>query len=178
MEKFVRMRNAVNSFLYKQLLKRVFFLFDPEFMHTRFIAIGKILGKYKLKKRVVHSIFYYENPSLKQEILGIKFDNPVGLSAGFDKNAEIISICEDMGFGFSEVGSITKLSHSGNPGKRLERLVDKKSIWVNLGLNNNGVNEISRRLKNRRYKIPFGVSIAKTNCRETVNDKIGREDYI
>lgn len=178
MEQFIRLRNKVNSFLYQQILKRVFFLFDPEFMHITFIKIGKVLGNYKLTKKITRDMFYYSNPMLKQKILGIRFDNPVGLSAGFDKNAEIISICEDVGFGFSEVGSITKLSCDGNSGKRLERLKKQKSLWVNLGLNNKGVNEIASRLDKERYKIPYGVSIAKTNCSETANDKIGREDYI
>ena len=161
-------------------MKPLLFQFDPELMHKLFINIGKGLGKFRVTKRMTRDLFYYENPMLWQKIYGIEFANPVGLSAGFDKNVEITSVLEDVGFGFEESGSVTKLEHVGNKGKRLMRIPKKKSIWVNLGLNNNGVEEISQRLNDGRNKhnIPLGVSIAKTNCLETVDDIIGRDDYI
>jgi dihydroorotate dehydrogenase len=115
---------------------------------------------------------------LEQKILGIKFRNPVGLSAGFDKNAEIISINEDIGFGFVEVGSITANPSKGNTGKRLERFINYDALWVNLGLNNKGAKEISSNLRHRKFSIPVGISVAKTNCMETTDPKVGLEDYL
>lgn len=171
-------KNKVNAFLYQKMLKHFLFLFDPELMHHTFLKIGKVFGSNVATKRVVRDLYYYENSMLKQKILGIEFKNPVGLSAGFDKNAEIISICEDVGFGFSEIGSVTKVPCSGNTGRRLERIIDKKSLWVNFGLNNKGADEISYRLNGGKFNIPFGISIAKTNCATTADDSIGREDYI
>lgn len=178
MKELIFYKNKVNAFLYQKMLKHFLFLFDPERMHHSFIKLGKFLGGNIITKRIVKDLFHYKNSMLKQKILGIEFKNPVGLSAGFDKNAEIISICEDVGFGFSEVGSVTKMQCAGNKGKRLERLIDKKSLWVYMGLNNNGADEIFARLSKQKYKIPFGVSIAKTNCKETADDSVGREDYI
>lgn len=178
MESIIRMRNKCIHWLYENIVRNIAFQFEAEDVHNFFIKIGVILGKFKVTKRIVSDMFYYENSVLKQNVLGIDFRNPVGLSAGFDKNAEIISICEDVGFGFSEVGSITKLEHKGNKGKRLDRLKNKKSLWVNFGLNNKSTDKISSFLDGKKYKIPFGVNIAKSNYRETADDKIGRDDYI
>ena len=122
--------------------------------------------------------YIYNDELLQQKILGIKFKNPVGLSAGFDKNAEIINVIGSMGFGFSEVGSVTALACEGNKGKRLERIKEKKSLWVNLGLNNDGADEISGRLQGKKFRIPFGISVAKTNCKENKETKKGIEDYV
>ncbi len=164
--------------LYQNVAKPILFMFDPEDVHKSFISFGKSLGSNTATKGIIRWIYYYGNPMLEQNILGIKFESPVGLSAGFDKDAKIISICEDIGFGFTEVGSVTRHACTGNPGKRLGRLPEKKSLWVNLGLNNNGADEISSRLSNDRYNIPFGISIAKTNCKETANDSVGKDDYL
>ncbi len=160
------------------LLKNILFSFDPEKVHNEFIKIGKALSHYEASKKAVSLVFNYKHPSLEQTLQGIKFSNPVGLSAGFDKNAELIPIMENVGFGFVEVGSITAKSCEGNPGVRLKRIIENKSLWVNLGLNNNGADEISSRLKKQEFNIPFGISIAKTNCKETIEPGIAIEDYI
>jgi len=178
MEKTIEIRNNIIGFLYRNVIKQIAFQFDPEKMHNFFLATGKIIGSNIITKKITRDLFYYENKMLNQTILGIKFKNPVGLSAGFDKNAELLNILGDVGFGFAEVGSVTKLQCDGNPGVRLERIVEKKSIWVNFGLNNNGADEISHRLKKEKYNIPFAVSIAKTNCAATANDKVGIQDYV
>ncbi len=178
MKKLLLLRNKTNDIIYQKLVKPVCFMHDAERVHNFFIKTGKILGNNFATKKVISLVFNYQNPKLEQEILGIKFRNPVGLSAGFDKNAELISIMEDVGFGFVEVGSITALPCKGNEGKRIDRISDKRSLWVNFGLNNKGVVEITERLQNQRCKIPFGISIAKTNCKETVDPEVGVKDYI
>jgi len=178
MDSVIKLRNNVISFVYRNILKKIYFKFDPELVHNRFISIGKFLGSSSVTKKATSLAFNYRNPMLRQKLAGIEFVNPVGLAAGFDKSAQIISIISDVGFGFEEAGSITAKPNNGNDGTRLERLIDKKSLWVNFGLNNKGVNEISSRLAGKKYKIPFAISVAKTNCKETAVDSVGRADYV
>src|SRR3989338_3003481 len=172
MEILVSIRNKTNSVLYNKIVKPVCFMYDAEQVHNFFTKTGKFLGDHALTKKTISTLFNYQNKKLELNILGIKFRNPVGLSAGFDKNAELISIMEDVGFGFVEVGSITALPCEGNSGKRVDRIIDKKSLWVNFGLNNNGVKEITNRLEKERFNIPYGISVAKTNSKETVDPQL------
>jgi len=174
----ITIRNKVNKTIYSNIIKRICFKHDEEKVHNFFLNIGKIMESNLLSKNFIKMIFNYQDKILEQDLFGIKFRNPVGLSAGFDKNAELISIMEDIGFGFVEVGSITAKPCKGNKGKRLLRIPEKNSIWVNLGLNNNGSDEISLRLKEKEFKIPFGISVAKTNCEETTITNEGIKDYI
>lgn len=168
----------VVEFLYKNILKPFFFLFDPEFVHDGMILTGQILGSNFLTRKMTSLFFSYSNPSLEQTILGIKFKNPIGLSAGFDKDALLTDILPSVGFGFEEVGSITGEFCSGNPKPRLWRLKDLKSLIVYYGLKNNGCKEIAKKLKNKKFTIPIGTSIAKTNCADTVDTDKGITDYI
>ena len=160
------------------ILKKILFCFSPEKVHHFFLKMGKIFCKFDFMKKILSFMFSYEHHSLEQTLFGIKFINPVGLSAGFDKNAELIGIMNCVGFGFSEVGSVTALPCAGNSGIRLKRITDKKSIWVNMGLNNEGALKIRDKLKGKKFSIPFGINVAKTNCVETVNPEIGLKDYI
>ena len=122
-------------------------------------------------------LFCYSSPKLEQTILDINFSNPIGLAAGFDKNALLTDIMPAIGFGFVEVGSITANASSGNPAPRLKRLKKSKGILVNYGLNNDGAKIISSRLRKKRFVIPVGTSIAKTNSKETRTDLTGIADY-
>lgn len=178
MESLVSVRNKANSIFYNQIVKPICFRHDAEKVHNFFTEAGKILGDNHTTKKFISLLYNYSDKKLEQKILGITFKNPVGLSAGFDKNAELISIMEDVGFGFAEVGSITALSCKGNPGKRVDRIISQKSLWVNFGLNNKGVTEIAKRLEKKKFGIPYGINIAKTNCRETTVPEVGIKDYI
>jgi dihydroorotate dehydrogenase len=160
------------------LQKKFLFAKDPEQVHDKFLKLGKFLGSRNYTKKIISSLFNYQNPSLEQKILGIKFRNPVGLSGGFDKDAELISIMEDVGFGFVEIGSVTAKPYKGNPGKRLDRLIEKKGLWVNYGLKSSGAKAVAKSLKGKKFKIPFGINIAKTNCKETADPEAGANDYI
>lgn len=159
-------------------IRWILFQFDPEKVHIFFIKLGKKIQKIKFARRMFRYWFRYQNQRLEQNILGIKFKNPIGLSAGFDKNGEIINLIEDLGFGFEEIGSISAKPCKGNKGIRLKRRTKKKSLWVNLGLNNEGVDKICARLAGKKFNIPVGLNIAKTNCTETINLKKAIEDYI
>jgi dihydroorotate dehydrogenase len=142
------------------------------------VSIGVFLGKFKITRFITKLTFGYSNKMLEQEILGIKFKNPVGLSAGFDKNAQLTQILPSVGFGFEEVGSITGEQCKGNEGTRLWRLKNSKSLLVYYGLKNDGADVISKRLKDKNFRIPIGISIAKTNSPETCETETGIADYL
>ncbi len=161
---------------YSRVVKPVLFRFEPERVHLGFIKLGKLLSRSFVLRSFVRRSFKFEDERLGQNILGISFKNPVGLSAGFDKDAELIGIMGDVGFGFSEVGSVTMNFCEGNNGRRLGRL--ENGLWVNLGLNNKGADEISSKLKERNFEIPFGVSVARTNCKESSGVEEGIKDYV
>jgi dihydroorotate dehydrogenase len=137
-----------------------------------------VLGKYEFTQKLTTLTFDYKNPVLDQKISGIKFENPVGLAAGFDKNAWLIDILPFVGFGFMEVGSITGEKCRGNEKPRLWRLINSKALMVNYGLTNNGAEKISRRLKDKKFHFPVGIKIAKTNNKATVQLKKGIADYV
>jgi dihydroorotate dehydrogenase len=163
---------------YRLILKPIFFNFDPETVHDQMVSIGEKLGQFEFGKLIIRSLFHYQNPSLKQNILGITFQNPIGLAAGFDKDAKLTNILPDVGFGFEEVGSITGERCEGNERPRLWRAPQSKSLVVYYGLKSAGALAISTRLKRKAFKIPIGTSIAKTNSLQTVPMQAGIDDYI
>jgi dihydroorotate dehydrogenase len=136
-----------------------------------------VFGKFFLTRKITYSFFGYSNKILEQNILAIQFKNPVGLSAGFDKNASMISIMSSLGFGFMEIGSITAKPYDGNPKPRLYRLPKAKSLRINYGLKNLGAEVLHERLQNKAWSLPVGINIAKTNNPETSDVNKGIEDY-
>jgi dihydroorotate dehydrogenase len=171
-------KNAVIHWLYVHVLKHFFFLIDPEKMHDSMVGFGKTLGKHKFTRRITSGLFNYTNPMLEQTIVGIKFKNPVGLAAGFDKDANLTQILPSVGFGFEEIGSVTGEPCEGNPKPRLWRLPKSKALIVYYGLKNNGAEEISKRLASQKFAFPIGTSIAKTNDGCTVSTEAGIADYV
>lgn len=172
-----RARNAIFRAIYAHMLKPIFFLFDPELVHDFVSGIGERLGRYALTRGLVRSMLDYEHPSLEQVILDTYFRNPVGLSAGFDKNARLTDIMPAVGFGFMEAGSVTGKPCKGNPKPRLWRLPAAKSLLVYYGLANDGADAIRARLAEKRFAIPVGMSVAMTNCAETLDMAVAIEDY-
>ncbi|EKD78321.1 MAG: dihydroorotate dehydrogenase 2 [uncultured bacterium] len=162
---------------YRHVIKPILFQFDPERVHQTMVATGHWLGKWRGSRAIVRSLFSYQHPSLQQTIAGITFRNPIGLSAGFDKNAELVPTLEAVGFGFVEVGSITAQPCTGNPLPRLWRLPKSNSIVVHIGLANRGAEAIASKLEHQSSVLPVGISIAKTNCQETVDQSAGIADY-
>lgn len=163
---------------YRHVLKPVFFKVDPEVVHDRMVGFGAWLGSFAATRRITSWFFEYKDPALEQDILGIHFPNPVGLAAGFDKKAKLAGYMADVGFGFAEVGSITAQPSKGNPGKRLWRLPKSNGLVVNYGLPNEGAKVVRDRLVTQRFRIPIGVSMAKTNCAECAIDEKAIEDHI
>ncbi|MBI4146983.1 quinone-dependent dihydroorotate dehydrogenase [Candidatus Woesearchaeota archaeon] len=161
---------------YKKLLKPIFFKMDPEKVHDRMTRTGILLGKTSIGRAIMHGMFYYSHPSLKNTVAGITFDNPIGLAAGFDKNAQLYNILPEIGFGFAELGSITGEPCLGNPKPRLFRLPQEKSILVNYGLYNQGAQKIAHKHAHTKFKIPIGFSVAKTND-PSLSVEQGVQDY-
>ena len=176
-KRIVALRNGFIGFMYRNVLKRVFFLMDPEVVHDRTVRMGKILGSNFITRDLVSLKLGYSNSKLRQNVLGIDFRNPIGLAAGFDKNAELFKVLPSVGFGFEEVGSITGERCEGNPKPRLWRLKKSKGLVVHYGLKNEGCKVLSEKLRGKKFKFPVGISIAKTNCKETVDTTKGISDY-
>src|SRR3989344_8226787 len=102
----VKIRDSLSGVCYKYLCKPIFFKVDPEEIHDSITRAGNRLGKSAIMRSLVHVCFHYKHPLLKQKIAGITFENPIGLAAGFDKEAVLTDILPHVGFGFEEVGSI------------------------------------------------------------------------
>ncbi len=175
---FISLRNFLSEFFYKNIFKRIFFLFDPESVHNAMIHFGHFLGSNIFTRGITAFFFTFSAKSLEQEICGIKFKNPVGLAAGFDKDAEMVDIMPSVGFGFEEIGSITGEKCEGNARPRLWRLKKSHALVVYFGLKSEGCVQVAGRLSTKKFRIPIGVSIAKTNCAETVEVDDGVADYV
>ncbi len=163
--------------VYRNIFKPIFFKFDPEVVHDLVTVVGEFLGKFGLTKMLVRFLFHYGHPSLKQKIWGIDFENPVGLAAGFDKDGRLYSVIGSVGFGFTEVGTVTYGAYEGNPKPRLYRLPQSKGLVVYYGLKNLGAKLIARPLKKKPKDIPQIISIGRTNSTKTVSLEGGIEDY-
>ena len=162
--------------IYKNLIKPVLFKLDAERVHNFTINLGNKLSNYSIAKNLMKKLYYYENEKLNLNLFNIHFKNPIGLAAGFDKNALLTGIIPYVGFGFMEIGSVTALPCPGNPKPRLFRLPEDKALVVNYGLYNYGAKRIYNKLKNKEFLIPTGISIAKTNLPGIYDDK-AIEDY-
>lgn len=165
--------------LYTKILKPIFFKFDPELVHNFILRIGRYLGKHAFARRLCRHWFYIVNPALHQTLHGINFSNPIGLSAGFDKDGDLVDILPAFSFGFTEVGTVTHKPYTGNPKPRLMRLKQSKGIVVWYGLKNIGAKKIMMKLARRQtHDIPISISIGKTNQPYTKDLDAGIKDYV
>jgi dihydroorotate dehydrogenase len=147
---------------YKSILRPVFFLIPPETVHNLVVFVLRIITKFKFIKFLLQKYFVVESPELHRTVAGIKFKNPVGLAAGFDKKAEIIDGIEALGFGFMEIGTITPLPQSGNEKPRVFRLIKDKALINRMGFNNIGCTESIKNLKSiKKRNIIIGGNIGK-----------------
>lgn len=168
-------------FCYTVLAKPILFIIPPDKTHADMIKFASFFGRSKIFQLFTKIIFYRRVDSrLKQQLFGIDFKNPVGLSAGLDKNGEILTAMKNIGFGFSEVGSVTAVPCAGNPRPWFYRLPKTQSLVVNAGLGNEGSSKIIKRLS--EYKniknFPIILSVAKTNSQKVVSVNEGIADYI
>lgn len=143
--------------MYKSLIRPILFKFDPEEVHHftfSFLKNFGFLAKLFLPKPI-------EDKHLEREVFGLKFKNPVGLAAGFDKNAVLFNELGDLGFGFVEIGTVTPRAQAGNPKKRLFRLIEDGGIINRMGFNNDGLQAAIEKLKGNKGKIIIGGNIGK-----------------
>ncbi len=159
--------------MYKLIIRPILFLFDPEKVH--YFTFGWIKTITPLFGWLNRLLFQTDNKKLEREVFGIKFKNPVGIAAGFDKNAVLIDELENYGFGFLEIGTVTPKPQIGNPKKRLFRLKKDKALINRMGFNNLGVDEAVKQLKKRKTKLIIGGNIGKNTATPNKNAK---EDYI
>ncbi len=160
--------------MYQRLLRPIFFLFDPEKIHHvsfRLIRWVHAIGLGPLIRRYYH----LNQPRLKRDVFGLTFPNPVGLAAGFDKDALAYKELSNFGFGFIEIGTVTPKPQEGNPKKRLFRLPDDKGVINRMGFNNKGVAHAVERLKSNKGRVLIGGNIGKNKI--TPNDR-AVDDYL
>jgi dihydroorotate dehydrogenase len=133
-------------------LRSLLFLFPPESVHYFSMFILKVISATRPGRFLLRKSFSIENPSLHKPFAGITFKNPVGLAAGFDKNASWLQSLETLGFGFVEIGTVTPLAQGGNPRPRLFRLKKDEALVNRMGFNNEGVDKVVIHLKKWRKK--------------------------
>ncbi|HTA82962.1 MAG TPA: quinone-dependent dihydroorotate dehydrogenase [Bacteroidia bacterium] len=154
--------------MYKAFIRPILFITSPEVSHAITIRLLKIVCAIPIVNAIIKSSFTLKDPLLETEVAGIKFPNPVGLAAGFDKNATFFHEMEYLGFGYVEVGTVTPLAQPGNPKPRSFRLPKDKGLINRMGFNNDGAAVVAERLRKRKDKIVIGGNIGKNKV--TPND--------
>jgi dihydroorotate dehydrogenase len=160
--------------MYKAIIRPLLFFFDPEEVHYFTFSMIRTLHRIPGIPALLRSLYLVDDPRLKTRVFGLDFRNPVGLAAGFDKDAKLFSELYDLGFGFIEIGTITPVAQEGNPKKRLFRLKGDSAIINRMGFNNGGVNAAAERLKSNRH-VMIGGNIGKNKI--TANEEAIR-DYV
>ena len=159
--------------MYKLFIRPFLFLFDPEKIHYFTFSLIRFLCKIPLMSLILRKIYKIEDKRLERTLFGIKFKNPVGLAAGFDKNAVLYNELANFGFGFIEIGTVTPLGQEGNPKKRLFRLKHDAGIINRMGFNNDGLDTVIQQLKKNKGKLIIGGNIGKNT--QTSSDLYTRD---
>ncbi|OYX27738.1 MAG: dihydroorotate dehydrogenase (quinone) [Flavobacteriales bacterium 32-35-8] len=133
--------------MYKLIIRPILFWFDPEDVHYFTFSLIRFLNKIPFVPAIIRKIYQVEDASLEKELFGLTFKNPIGLAAGFDKDAKLFDELSNFGFGFIEIGTLTPKAQPGNPKKRLFRLKADSAIINRMGFNNGGVEDAVLRLK-------------------------------
>jgi dihydroorotate dehydrogenase len=160
--------------IYQNIVKPLLFLFSPEKAHEIVATSIRIVMKLPFVKSIFHSVYSLTDKRLERELFGIKFPNPVGLAAGFDKNALMIDEFAELGFGFIEVGTVTPKAQDGNPTPRLFRLPEDEAIINRMGFNNLGLEAMKERLKARKSNVIVGGNLGKN---KVTPNELADDDY-
>ncbi|MBL0740885.1 quinone-dependent dihydroorotate dehydrogenase [Chryseolinea lacunae] len=160
--------------MYKALIRPLLFTVDPEKIHHIVFRVLQFTGKIPGAKALLRLFYAYEHPSLQRKLFGITFKNPVGLAAGFDKDARLIDEMASLGFGSIEIGTLTPLAQPGNDKPRLFRLPHDGALINRMGFNNEGVETAVKRLKQRSSSVVVGGNIGKNKV--TPNEQ-ANDDY-
>lgn len=160
--------------MYQSFIRPLLFLVDPEKIHHMVFSLLRMQGRIPGLRNISPSLFQYTHPTLEKEILGLRFRNPVGLAAGFDKDARLIDELAGFGFGFIEIGTLTPKAQPGNDKPRLFRLPADKALINRMGFNNDGVQAAVEHLRRRRSDVIVGGNIGKN--KSTPNEQ-AMDDY-
>ena len=157
-------------------MKPILFMMDPEKAHHFTIRLLKMALSIPGGKWIFRALYESKEKELEREIFGLKFKNPVGLAAGFDKDGKYFKAMSHLGFGHIEIGTVTPLAQDGNPQPRLFRLPEDNALINRMGFNNEGVNAMVNRLKNRKKTgLIVGGNIGKNKLTPNAD---ATEDYI
>ena len=160
--------------MYK-LIRPLLFLFGPEQIHTLLFGFLRVLTAAPGIKTLFRAIYDYDDKRLQKKLFGLTFKNPVGLAAGFDKDAKLIDILSCFGFGFIEIGTLTPKGQPGNEKPRLFRLPKDQALINRMGFNNEGVFSAVIRLKKKKSTLIVGGNIGKN---KTTPNESAHEDYV
>ena len=160
--------------MYKLFLRPIFFLFDPEKIHHFVFSWIKFLFRIPGVPAIFRAIFLVKDPKLEVNVLGLTFPNPVGLAAGFDKDAKLFDELGALGFGFVEIGTVTPLAQTGNDKPRMFRLKKDAGLINRMGFNNEGASAAAERLKKRKTNVVIGGNIGKNKITPNEN---AADDY-
>jgi len=148
-----------------KLIKPILFAFYPETIHRIILNLLLFLRYIPFSGTILRLFYTYKRDNLEREVFGLRFENPVGLAAGFDKNGQIYNDLANFGFGFIEIGSLTPNEQMGNPKPRCFRLLEDNAIINRMGINNRGIKYAVKSIKKRKPKVVIGGNISKsTSC--------------
>lgn len=168
----------VIHFLYKRVVKQIFFKINPEIVHNAMVRVGESIGSFPFIRSLTKWAVFAPEEKLSQTVGGVKFNLPVGLAAGFDYEGRLTQTLAHWGFGFQTIGTITNQPYEGNPRPMLGRLPLSKSLMVNKGFKNPGAAAIVQKLEPLNFSIPVGISIGRTNSLKLETQKESITDII
>lgn len=152
--------------IYKKFIFPLLSRYEPEKVHYFTMDVLNYALKVPFMETILRSILEVRDKKLERNVFGIRFENPIGLAAGFDKDAQWIDQLSCLGFGFIEIGTITPKSQLGNPRPRLFRLKQDEALINRMGFNNNGSAKAVENLKKRKSKVIVGGNIGKNKLTE------------
>ncbi len=161
--------------MYKSIIRPLLFRLQAETIHHCIVRMLTILRYIPLAKSMIRAMFAIRSPKLHKEVFGLKFPNPIGLAAGFDKNAEVFDMLGTMGFGFIEIGTVTPKAQDGNPKPRIFRLPLDKALINRMGFNNKGAQVAVNNIRKRKKRPIIGGNIGKNTA--TLNED-APSDYL
>lgn len=144
------------------VILRLLFLVPPERIHHLAFAAMRLVTRVAPLRALVAKVLVVDDPALRTRVFGVDFPAPLGLAAGFDKDATGVDVWGPLGFGFAEVGTVTAQAQPGNPAPRLFRLPADRALINRMGFNNHGAGNAANQLRHRRVGVPIGANIGKT----------------
>lgn len=158
-----------------RLIRPLLFAIDAERVHHAALHAGRLLGAIPAVRGLLSSHMCVHDPRLRVDCMGLTFSSPLGIAAGFDKNAQLLDLLPALGFGFLEVGTTTARAWQGNPRPRLFRLAEDQAIVNRMGLNNEGARIVATRVRSVAPRVPVGINIGRVNDRPNGN---AIQDYV